>query len=171
MAAGFLRPADTVVGMDVTRPWLMDAAGTPRSRARGRLRVLVAVVLLSVLAGCGAAVRPEPPTSFPPPAQVSVPADGITLKMIGFRNGPADAFTLPRSVVVVTSVDQASGVTLVFSNPSAADLVSFLRRTLPQTGFRVSQFDRATATLTFTGYGWHGSFTGVGDSSAVILRP
>jgi hypothetical protein len=28
-----------------------------------------------------------------------------------------------------------------------------------------------TATLTFTGYGWQGSFTGTGDSSAVILRP
>ena len=102
---------------------------------------------------------------------MSVPSDGISLRSIGFANGPVDAFSLPRRVVVSTRVDEASGVTLVLSSPSATDVAGYLRRTLPETGFEVTADQPAEAALTFTGYGWHGSFTGTGSSSAVILRP
>jgi hypothetical protein len=102
---------------------------------------------------------------------VSVPSDGLSLRSIGFANGPVDAFSLPRSVVVSTRVDEASGVTVVLNSPSATDVAAYLRRTLPETGFEVTADQPAEAALTFTGYGWHGSFTGTGSSSAVILRP
>lgn len=91
--------------------------------------------------------------------------------MIGFTNGPVAAFSLPRTIVVSTSVDQPSGVTLVLDNPSAGDIAGYLRRTLPRSGFVVTADDQKTASLTFTGYGWQGSFTGTGNFSAVILRP
>jgi hypothetical protein len=73
--------------------------------------------------------------------------------------------------VVSTRVDQASGVTVVLSSPGPADLTRYLQRSLPATGFTVTAANPATRSLTFTGYGWRGSFTGTGDTSAVILRP
>jgi len=100
-----------------------------------------------------------------------VPAGGFTLAQIGIVNGPAAAFSVPSGVAVTTSVDQPSGVTLVFGYPSPRELAAYLRRVLPESGFVVTGDDPATATLTFTGYGWHGSFTGTGATSAVILRP
>jgi hypothetical protein len=130
----------------------------------------VALVLLA--AGCSAPVRPELPAEPPAtPAAVTIPADGSSLRSLGFSNGPATAFSVPRDVVVSTRVDQPTGVTVVFSQPSATEVAAYLVRTLPKTGFVVTSQATATASLTFTGYGWDGSFTGTGDSSAVILRP
>jgi hypothetical protein len=100
-----------------------------------------------------------------------VPADGISLKLLGYTNGPVAAFSLPRNALVTTSVDQPNGVTVVLGSPSATEIAGYLRRALPASGFVVTADNAETATLTFTGYGWQGSFTGTGDSSAVILRP
>lgn len=135
------------------------------------LACLLAIVLAWALTGCSAPVRPDLPTSTPSPAVVTLPADGLSLEAMGFHNGPVDAFSLPRTVVVTTSVDQPSGVTVVLADPSASALARYLLKTLPTTGFVVTRQDERTASLEFTGYGWHGSFTGTGDSSAVILRP
>lgn len=132
---------------------------------------MAAVAGLLLVAGCGAAPRPDLKTAPPPSATVSPPSDGVTLASLGFRNGPAAAFSVPRTVIWTASVDEPSGVTVVFRRPDATELAGYLRRVLPQTGFQVTQDDPATTTLTFAGYGWHGSFTGAGASSAVILRP
>ena len=129
------------------------------------------LVLAAAVAGCSAPVRPDPPARSPSPLQVQVPADGVSLRQLGFLNGPAEAFSLPRTAVVSTRVDQASGVTVVLSSPAPAELTSYLQRSLPATGFTVTAANPATSSLTFTGYGWRGSFTGTGDTSAVILRP
>ncbi|MET0692601.1 MAG: hypothetical protein ABWY56_01645 [Propionibacteriaceae bacterium] len=137
----------------------------------GRLLVSAVAVLALGLTACGAPVRPELPTETPSPVQVRLPEGSVNLAEIGFENGPRDAFPLPRTVVISTRVDEPSGVTVVFSNPSAAALAAYLRENLPLTGFTVTDDDQQTASLTFSGYGWHGSFTGTGDSSAVILRP
>ena len=129
------------------------------------------MALAVLLVSCSAPVRPELPTDSPPTATVEVPADGLTLRSLGVTNGPVDAFTLPRDVVVSTRVDLPSGVTVVLSSPPAVEVGEYLRRTLPGTGFVVTADDPAGAALTFTGYGWQGSFTGTGDSSAVTLQP
>jgi hypothetical protein len=48
---------------------------------------------------------------------------------------------------------------------------SYLRRALPATGFMITADNPATNTMTFTGYGWSGSYTGDQRASAVLLRP
>lgn len=137
-----------------------------------KVRIGIAeVALIGLLVGCGAPARPQPTPIPPTPAVVQVPDDGVSLAQLGFTNGPVEAFTLPRNVVISTSVDQPNGVTVVFGRPSPAELAQYLRRVLPATGFVITQDEPATTTMTFTGYGWQGSFTGTGSSSAVILRP
>jgi len=152
-----------------------DLAGRrPRRAVFGApVRPAVAAALAGslLLAGCSAEPRPAPPTRAPSPATVQVPADGVTLKQLGFTNGPADAFSLPRTSAIITSVDQPSGVTVVLSRPDPGELTAYLYRVLPETGFLITRADPAATTLVFTGFGWHGTFTGAGDTSAVILRP
>lgn len=137
--------------------------------ARRRLAGLLA--LITLLPACSAPVRPEPPSAAPPSATVRVPAGGVRLADLGFRNGPVDAFTLPRGAVVGTRVDEPNGVVVVLSSPSGSEIADYLRRELPGTGFTVTADSEAAASLTFTGYGWQGSFTGSGSSSAVVLQP
>jgi hypothetical protein len=81
-----------------------------------------------------------------------------------------DAFSLPRTAVVSTRVDQPDGVTVVLSEPSPTEVARYLRRALPASGFAITA-DNEAAAMTFTGYGWDGSFTGTERSSAVVLRP
>jgi hypothetical protein len=97
--------------------------------------------------------------------------DGIALSLLGFSNGPVGYFSVPRTAVVTDRVDQPNSVTLVLSSPTATALASYYRRALPAAGFRIDRDDPATATLTFSGHGWSGAFTGSDSSSAVFLRP
>lgn len=140
-------------------------------------RVAALALLLAgcgVLAGCGAEPRPVPPAPSPssPAPTAAVPADGLPLRAFGYTSGPLDAFSLPRSTVLTTSVDQPDNVTAVLSAPSAAELAAYLRRALPAAGFTVTAGAEGTgASLTFTGRGWSGSVTGAEGAAAVVLRP
>jgi hypothetical protein len=100
-----------------------------------------------------------------------VPTDGVTLADMGFTNGPRESFSLPRTVVVTTRVDQPNTVTLVLGPPPPAEVAGYLRRALPAAGFAITADDQVGTTLTFLGNGWAGSFTGTGSASAVSLRP
>ena len=102
---------------------------------------------------------------------VTVPADGVSLQALGYLNGPVQQFSLPRSSVITATVDQPNNVTAVLSSPSATEVAAYLRRVLPTTGFTVVEDDPAALSMTFTGYGWTGSFTGNETTSAVLLRP
>ncbi len=102
---------------------------------------------------------------------VTIPADGVSLQTLGYVNGPVQEFSLPRSSVLTAAVDQANNVTAVLSRPPAADVAAYLRRTLPRTGFTIVDDDPAGLAMTFTGYGWTGSFTANETTSAVLLRP
>jgi hypothetical protein len=148
---------------------------------------LVAVALL--VAGCsagdgsaspsGSAASPAQTSSHSPPGSSpgagdpgpSIPAEGASLAVLGFSNGPSAYFSVPRTVVVTDRVDQPSSVTLVLASPTAAELESYFRRVLPAAGFTIEREDRASTTLTFSGHGWRGAFTGTDSVSAVFLRP
>jgi hypothetical protein len=133
-----------------------------------------AALLGCLLAGCTAGRAND--SSTPPPAASrgvppSIPSDGVTLAALGYLNGPARQFSLPSSAVIRAKVDQPNNVTAVVSSPSAAEMSSYLRRALPAAGFMITADVPATNTMTFTGHGWSGSYTGDERASAVLLRP
>jgi hypothetical protein len=113
---------------------------------------------------------PASPSASPahPP---SIPSDGVTLGALGFLNGPIEVFSLPRATVITAKVDQPNNVAAVVSSPSPAEVGSYLRVALPAGGFTITADSPETKTMTFSGNGWSGSFTGDGQVSAVLLRP
>jgi hypothetical protein len=145
-------------------------------RVRGRALLLVLPAYLGLIS-CGAASPSgsgsSGPTASPsgPTAQVSIPGDGAPLEAFGYTNGPVTQFSLPRTSLLVSTVDQPNNVAAVLARPAPAQVADYLRRALPATGFTISQDDRATVTMTFDGYGWTGSFTANAGTSAVVLRP
>lgn len=152
-------------------------------KPRRALGVLAGLVLL-LTSACAAGEDPLPPVSpsatASPSARPSgngsvtagpVPSDGVSLRSLGYVNGPAQEFSLPRAAVLQAAVDQANNVTAVLAQPPPVDVAGYLRRTLPATGFTVTADDPAALTLTFTGHGWAGSFTAGEATSAVLLRP
>lgn len=134
------------------------------------------IALLGWSSGCAGELPPPDPTTTSPPAStpagsVSIPADGATLQSFGYTFGPIEQFSLPRSSVISAAVDQANNVTAVLSVPPAGEVAAYLRRALPAAGFTIAEDDPGAMTLTFTGHGWRGSFTGNSSASALLLRP
>ncbi len=144
----------------------------PGPVVRRILGVVAALVLLGGGAGCAAGERPDDPSPTARPTDTaSVPADGVSLRSLGYRNGPVEQFSLPRTAVLQAAVDQTNNVTAVLISPQPAEVADYLRRALPATGFTVTADQPDADTLTFAGYGWSGSFTATGATSAVLLRP
>jgi hypothetical protein len=134
----------------------------------------VVALLSCVLAGCSAGHPSDanaPPPAASPAAPPSVPSDGVTLSALGYLNGPVRQFSLPRTAVIRAKVDQPNNVTAVVSSPSPEEMSSYLRRALPASGFMITADSPAANTMTFTGHGWSGSYTGNERASAVLLRP
>jgi len=146
------------------------AVRTPRTMLG---RALVVALFLAVLTACSAGGSfPEPSeSSAPTAAPIRIPADGVPLTSFGFTNGPVREFSLPRDSTLKAVVDQTNNVTMVLTSPTAPEAYAYLQRALPATGFRVTAQNAATTTMTFTGHGWQGSFTGNPRSAAVLLRP
>ena len=134
---------------------------------------VVALALGAALTGCAAGSVPDvPAASSPAPTPtVSAPADGVSLGALGFENGPVDRVFVPVGAQLSARVDQPNNVTVVLVAPSAAELATFYRRTATANGFVVTADDPATSTLTFSGFGWTGTFTGDSRASALLLRP
>ena len=135
-----------------------------------------ACVVLSVgfAGGCAAGAGPTAPASSPSSvseAPVLIPADGRPLAAFGFSNGPVLAFSLPRTTVLQTAVDQPNNVSAVLGQPPTPEVYAYLERSLPAAGFTITGRDAGASTLTFSGRGWTGSFTGDAQASAVLLRP
>jgi hypothetical protein len=167
--------------------------------ATGRWRVVAVCAAAALsLGGCGAASGPgEPSPSAPPPTSASAEptpsltpssapssatpsADtpspsatptGVTLRQLGFDNGPLDEFSLPSDLVVSTAVDQPNVVTIVLARPSPQTVEDYLRDTLPSEGFTIDARADAGQAMTFDGNGWSGVFTGTAATSAIVLRP
>jgi hypothetical protein len=102
---------------------------------------------------------------------VVIPANGLRLAAFGFTNGPIETFSLPRTTVLKAAVDQPNNVSAVLGQPRTGEVYGYLLGALPAAGFAITNSDAATATLTFTGQGWTGSFTGDAETCAVLLRP
>lgn len=143
-----------------------------RGPVRRVLGIAIAVVLLGGGAGCAAGERPADPTpTAQPTSSAGVPADGVTLRSLGYLNGPVAQFSLPRTAVLQAAVDQTNNVAAVLTSPRPVEVAEYLRRALPATGFTVTADQPDDAALTFVGHGWSGSFTAGGTTSAVLLRP
>ena len=90
---------------------------------------------LVLLGGCGSGEAPPVPPPIerdaaqPTPTAVTVPADGVTLRSLGYLNGPVEQFTLPRTALVSAAVDQPNNVTAVLTSAPAGR-----RRGLPAPG-------------------------------------
>ncbi|HSU35640.1 MAG TPA: hypothetical protein VLJ88_08265 [Propionibacteriaceae bacterium] len=142
----------------------------------------ILLVLALGLSGCSAAESEPLPTpsstsgtpsaasATPQPTPSPLPP-GRTLRSLGYLNGPVEEFTVPEAAVLSATVDQENNVTVVLSQPSAAEVADYLRAALPAAGFTITKDDPATLAMTFTGFGWAGSFTGSATAAAVLLRP
>ncbi|NLT30374.1 MAG: hypothetical protein GXX86_07950 [Propionibacterium sp.] len=130
---------------------------------RSRIRpLLVVAVALAGVTGCSAVPDFDPPAT-PPPATASVPADGVTLRELGAEYGPVDAVVVPREHRLQLLTSQINVVNVVFDAPDADELAEWFRGTLPGAGWTIT--DDAGGTLIFTGHGWDGVFTPMGDGS------
>lgn len=127
---------------------------------------VVAVTLAVLPAGCSAGTTTPSPTVTQSVAP-SIPADGVTLKALGFQHGPLETFSIPTTSVLVTRIDQINVVTLIFDRPDSAELMQYFATALPAAGFTITA--QADDALTFEDAGWTGSFI-TGDQSAVTLR-
>lgn len=110
---------------------------------------------------------PTPTTGSSPSATES----GLTLRQLGFENGPLDEFSLPSDLVISTSVDQPNVVTLILARPSPQTVEDYLRATLPGNGFTIDARPGARQAMTFEGHRWTGGYTGSGTTTAIVLRP
>ncbi len=138
------------------------------------LRAAGVLLVIGSLAACGASPAPRPDTPSGPvvtATPATIPADGVSLATLGFRTGPIQQLSLPRSTLLRARTDQPNAVTAVIADPPPAEVAAYLRRTLPAAGFTVVEDDLAAMTLRFRGYGWSGWFTGAEQTSALLLRP
>ena len=186
----------TTTSGELTTPFVGPAKLA--AMATGRWRVVAVSTLAAIcLGGCGAAAGPGDPTPSPvPPTSTSAEPSpssatpsatptptppetpspsaglaGVTLRQLGFENGPLDEISLPRDLVVSTAVDQPNVVTIVMARPSPQTVEDHLRATLPAAGFTIDARADAGQAMTFEGHGWTGAFTGTGTTSAIVLRP
>lgn len=138
----------------------------------------LAVAATAALTACGAATEPAEPTVSPTPVTSPSPTPtespsvqpGLTLRQLGFENGPAE-FSIPKDAVISTSVDQPNAVTIVLARPSPRTVEDYLRATLPDEGFTIDATAVAGSAMEFKGHGWRGGFTGTAATSAIVLRP
>lgn len=111
-----------------------------------------------------------PTTSSSPTGSPTTATRGLTLRQLGFSNGPEE-FSLPTDLVLATRVDQPNVVTLVLARPSPETVEDYLRATLPGSGFTIDARADTGQAMTFVGHGWTGAFTGTGSTTAIVLRP
>lgn len=119
-----------------------------------------------MLAACAAA--PTAPQDPGPPVTVSRPPDGVSLRQLGFTNGPVDTVFLPAGVQLTRKVDQVNVTTALGPGDQGATVYAFLRRTL-QAGIWVVDADRDTSLL-FHNAGYDCAFTTNPDLWGLTLR-
>ncbi len=133
---------------------------------RRRRFLAYALAAPAVLAACAAS--PDKPKTPASPAAVARPPDGISLRQLGFGNGPVDAVFLPLGVVLTRTVDQVNVTTALGPGGQGAAVQAYLRRTLP-TGVWTVDTDQEAALL-FHSADYDGAFTTNADLWGLTLR-
>ncbi len=145
-----------------------DAPTTARALRGVSAGVVCAV---AVLGGCSVPVAGSSPTSTQTasvPVTPTIPSDGVSLRALGFVNGPSTAFSIPQGSVLTTRIDHDDVVTLVFAAPAGSELEAYFTDALPKAGFTIKS--SANDAITFTGYGWDGSFVAAEESGVTLRR-
>lgn len=148
-----------------------------------RRGLLLAVTGVTLAAGCSAGTTTPSPTpgqvtrtpipATTPAGPVTVPDDGVSLADLGFRNGPVEQFSLPRSAVLGSlRVDQPNQLTMTIGSPPTAEVIAYLVETIPAAGFTIVDHvtDADGGALIALGYGWEASLVSTPDGSALTLQ-
>lgn len=177
-------PSGVVVGAASTLPietasglvMCGDAARRAATRRLGlgivktyRRRMAVAAVLVGAagLGACSAAQPAPTPAPSSSAAEASTPADGVTLRDLGFRNAP-EGFSVPKGLSVEQVVDQPNVVTIVSSGPVAHEIAPYLRANLAGMGFTLT--GDAEGSLVFHDSVWDGALTSANELVGLTLR-
>lgn len=126
--------------------------------------MIVGAAACLVLAGCAAGSPVASPTSE---TTAAVPDNGIELSELGFKNAP-DGFSIPEGTRISRAIDQTNAIVLVITEPSADELISYLRTTLPDQGFVITA--DGNDSLLFEKPGIAGAFTATDDVVGLTLR-
>ncbi|MEL4358671.1 MULTISPECIES: hypothetical protein [unclassified Luteococcus] len=130
-----------------------------------RRRMLAGLTVLALAAGCSAAPEASVASSSPQ-AEISAPADAVTLKDMMLTHGPSE-FLLPKQVQVTSRIDQPNVVTLTFEPAQRKLLAGWLATRLPS-GWSVDA--SANDSLLFHSSAWQGAFTCSATECALTLR-
>lgn len=130
-------------------------------------QLLLAVVAVLGFGIVGCSAPPDPVANDDIPVSINIPKDGVTLRELGLTNAP-EGVSIPRGTTTTEKIDQVNNVTVVFTAPTGAQLAGYLRRTLPDAGFEITQ--DANNSMLFTRGPWQGAFTSNNGYSAISFR-
>ena len=135
---------------------------------RAVIRRMLATACCLAVVGCAAG--PVPVESTPGTTTsiaVSVPADGVLLRSLGYRNAP-EGFSVPADSRITERVDQENTVVAVFTAPGGLEIAHYLRETLPGQGWSITADDKSS--LLFERGQQRGAFTVNGAFAGLSLR-
>jgi hypothetical protein len=92
----------------------------------------------------------------------------VSLRQLGFTNGPVDEVYLPTGVSITRRVDQVNVTTAFGPAADGPSVLGFLRRTLPPDIWAIDT--DAGGSLLFHSNGYTGAFTQSPDLWALTLR-
>ncbi|MFV0429422.1 MAG: hypothetical protein ACK5KO_08355 [Arachnia sp.] len=125
------------------------------------------ILILVFLTGCSSDTAPPPSPSPSPAVKVSVPADGVELRALGFDYAP-QGFSIPADSTISERVNQVNTVVVVLTAPDGVETQAYLRRVLPEQGFEITA--DANGALLFEREGVDGAFAISGAYSSISLR-
>ncbi len=118
------------------------------------------------LSACSAA--PGTPSDPGPPVAISRPPDGVSLRQLGFTNGPVDTVFLPTTAQITRKVDQVNVTTAFGPGAQSAEVLAYVRRTLPPQVWTVDS--DAGGSLIFHSNAYDGAFTSSSDLWGLTVR-
>lgn len=126
------------------------------------------VVAALLLAGCAAGPAPSPSPATATSASYAAPAGTVTLRDLGWRNGPAARVVLPAGVVVTRRIDQPNVVS-AFGRGADGEAVSrALAGSLPGMGWTVTA--QGGGSIVFSDDRHDGTYTASAEVWGLTIR-